>query len=148
MTLRCAGPSRQDPTAGFTLLEALVTVTVLVLIAAALAGFGGQPPAQHDDAVRAMVSTLRAARAEAVRTRAPVAVVFDAENRRYGIGTPDRENTVDIALVAQRAARMGDFPAIRFFPDGSSSGGVVNLNLEGQSAEITVRWVTGRISHE
>lgn len=148
MTMRRPEHCRRDPIAGFTLLEALVTVTVLVLIATALAGFGGRPPAQHDDAVRALIATLRSARAEAVRTRTPVAVVFDAETRRYGIGAPTRQTPANIALVAKRDVRTDDGPSILFFADGSSSGGVVRVSLDGQSAQITVRWITGRISHE
>ncbi|MEN9433536.1 MAG: hypothetical protein RLZZ422_1125, partial [Pseudomonadota bacterium] len=38
--------------------------------------------------------------------------------------------------------------AIRFYPDGSSTGGSVDVLYKGQSYKVNVEWVTGRVSIE
>ncbi len=34
---------------------------------------------------------------------------------------------------------------IRFYPDGSSTGGRVTLSLEGLQMRVDVEWLTGRV---
>ena len=35
---------------------------------------------------------------------------------------------------------------IRFFPDGSSTGGRITLTMQAQQAQVTVDWLTGQIA--
>ena len=35
---------------------------------------------------------------------------------------------------------------IRFFPDGSATGGRIGLALDGQQVEVVVDWLTGLVS--
>ena len=39
----------------------------------------------------------------------------------------------------------GDLAAIRFYPDGSSSGGSIELGAEGVGFQVTVDWLTGGV---
>ncbi|HPQ94516.1 MAG TPA: GspH/FimT family pseudopilin [Thiolinea sp.] len=36
--------------------------------------------------------------------------------------------------------------SVRFFPDGSSTGGSVELEANGQAFKINIEWITGRVS--
>jgi len=133
---------------GLTLLEMLVVIAVLLLVGAALAGFGGGGTGvSHDRVADRLVDTLREARAAAIATGRPVAVRLDPKGAAYGLGRmtalPDG---MALSWRTLRDARTDGTPAIRFFPDGSSSGGILRLTgPRGQDSRIEVRWITGRV---
>jgi general secretion pathway protein H len=101
---------------------------------------------------RDVAAGLRRARSAAIAGNAPVAFVLDVESRSYRIGTeaPVRL-TGDLALTintAQSELTGGTAGGIRFFPDGSATGGRIDLRGAGEraaGAAITVDWVTGRV---
>lgn len=132
---------------GLTLLELLVVIAVLAILAVGLPGLMARPP-DHAATVRELVGTLREARANAVFQGKPVDVVVDARSRRYGIGAPTEalpEGT-SLTLTSAREIRQVRLPAIRFFTDGSASGGRIVLVTGGRSDVIEIGWLTGRIS--
>lgn len=149
--------SRPNAEAGFTLLEMLVVLTILAAIAASVAGYGATLPRQHEDGVRELVSTLRLARAEAVRTGTPQTVAFDPETLRYGLNAlqeslpTTRLPTTRLPAESQlrirsiREARLGEHPAIRFFADGSSTGGEITITSGAKVSAFEVRWITGQV---
>ncbi|MEL6197105.1 MAG: GspH/FimT family pseudopilin [Pseudomonadota bacterium] len=146
---------------GLTLLELLVVIAILMIVAVSLPTLSGGAPT-HEQTVRAVSSTLVAARAEAVRRARPVRVVFDLAERRYGIvpieaAEPALEAALaetlpeDITLrltTAGEVAAPGDRPAILFMPDGSATGATVDLASPGRRSVLSVRWMTGTISRQ
>ncbi len=137
-----------DRTSGLTLLELLVTLSVLVVVVAAMAGFGRGGPPAFDTTLRELVSQLRETRAEAIRTGQITRLILDTKERRYG--RPGRlqalDSHIDLTVETLRDARTqkGD-PAILFFPDGSSSGGIIILSDASRTETISVRWLTGLV---
>ena len=133
---------------GLTLLELLVVISVMALIAVALPSVLARPAA-HGDTVRAVLADLRAARAEAVFAGTPVDMVLDIDRRRYGKGLADRnlpEGTEMTVTTAREITGPGRAPVIRFFPDGSASGGRIGVATGAQSDVIEVRWLTGGVA--
>ena len=56
---------------------------------------------------------------------------------------------LDIHLVTARSELVGDSEGgIRFYPDGSSTGGRIGLELSGDRAAINVEWSTGAVIME
>ncbi|HYC15532.1 MAG TPA: GspH/FimT family pseudopilin, partial [Stellaceae bacterium] len=54
---------------------------------------------------------------------------------------------VRASLLTAAGERIAEAAAgIRFFPDGSSTGGRVTLARDGRKIEIAVDWLTGRIA--
>jgi general secretion pathway protein H len=72
-----------------------------------------------------------------------VAVRFDLTHRRFGIGAPSLAFARGIEVAVESpAANVGE---IRFFPDGSASGGAVELGNRSGAARLTIDWLTGAV---
>ena len=138
--------------AGFTLLELMVVLAIIGLLAV-IAGprfAGALPGAELDSGARQLVSGLREARSRAVSRNRSVPFILGGGANRYSIGARGRsaalpENlgiTLWTGLTEVTGANQG---AIRFFPDGSSTGGRLELTGEGGKRVIAVDWLTGRV---
>jgi len=138
--------------AGVTMLESLVVLALIAL----LAGMSSQllrPPSARmrlESATRSFCATLRAARSRAIATNGEAAVVVDLFSKTYaspvgGVGQlpADALVTLDIASTQRLSDRTGAFT---FFPDGTSTGGDMALQLPEGRATIAVNWLTGEAS--
>ena len=138
--------------AGFTLIEVIVVLAVLSLGLALLALRG--PPRSAALEIRAaageMVQALRLARAQSIARNAPVRVVVDPARGAWALdGGPPRALPPGIVLalrVAETEALGNQLGAIRFAPDGSSTGGTIELADGHRRLQIGVDWLSGRVT--
>jgi general secretion pathway protein H len=140
---------------GFTLIE-LLAVLMVIAIAAGVAAthFGIR---QGADTLRAtayeLASRYRAARTAAIRQASEQAVTIDMASRMVSSGgaapalkIPETVSVVTETTATERgAARTA---AIRFFPNGASTGGRIRLETGRQAYEVHVNWLTGRVAVE
>jgi general secretion pathway protein H len=138
---------------GFTLLELLVVLVIIGLVLALIPGFmlRGQPGLDVDVAARALADALRETRSQAVLQNREQLFALDVEERLFRVGEQRASVQIDknIAITFQtaRSLLMSDtIGRIRFFPDGSATGGRIGLTLNGRHAEVLVDWLTGLIS--
>src|SRR5215467_2447621 len=149
-------PGRTKPVsvhgAGFTLIELLVALAVFGLALSLITGF--KPPWSRGLGLRATASELaaglRLARSEAILSNRPVVLDLDLTGHRYrvGTGTPrllPPNLSLELLTISGEAwsAREG---AIRFNPDGSSTGGRISLADGRRRIGVGVDWLTGRVS--
>ena len=134
---------------GFTLVELLITMAVIALIAslAAPAITDLSPTLRLRADAEALRGEFRAARADAIRSAAETTVEINLEDRRL-VRSAERERLlpdgVEIRLTAARRERTEHGAArVRFFPDGTSTGGALTLRSETTTATLTVDWFDG-----
>ncbi|MBK1702604.1 type II secretion system protein GspH [Thiococcus pfennigii] len=147
------GPSTvRRAAAGFTLMELLVVLALIAAVLAVTPPLIGQalPGVELKAAARRTVAGLRLARTEAIRSGRDAAFTLDVEGRSFRVDGDYRSGRLpkDIRVRLEAAERETDgdrMGAIRFFPDGSSTGGLIVLAREGRGYEVGVNWLTGAI---
>jgi len=144
---------REGRQRGFTLLELLVVLVIAATGYALVLQFAGSgvSGAQLKSAARSVAAGLRDARGRAIATQESVALDLDLEKRTFEVKGSGRERSLpqrldvklDTALAEVTGQRRG---AIRFYPDGSSTGGRVTLASGERKLLVDVDWLTGRVT--
>jgi general secretion pathway protein H len=138
---------------GFTLLELLVVLTIVAVILAFVPGFmlRGQPGLSVDVTARELADALRLARSHAMAQNRDQLFALDVEQHLFRIGgqrAPVQMNKeIEVTFQSARSEAVSEsIGQIRFFPDGSATGGRIGLSQDGQHAEVVVDWLTGLVS--
>lgn len=139
-------------TKGFTLIELLVVMAIVGIMVVSVASNigGGSPSTVLNGAAREVASALRYARGHAMTHRKESTFQFDLDENTYQVTdkakeyvlSKDIEVTLDVAQSQAQDSRRG---AIRFFPDGSSTGGRVTLEIGETKRQLDVNWLTGQV---
>jgi general secretion pathway protein H len=142
--------------AGFTLIEMIVVLAVLGLVAGLVLSRGPPRSAALEmrAAANAVAQTLRVARTRAIMSNQRVMVALDPRTAtlRVGVGAPRSlpagvtMSVITTADLASTGAGTAGPAGIAFLPDGSSSGGRVELATGTRHMQVGVDWLTGRVS--
>lgn len=121
---------------------ALLTVACTLLAAAASRGMAG---ARERQVPGDLLQELQVARLQAHRDQTRIAVNFDVESLCFWReGNPRRCLPANSQWRLQVAASIAGSPAaVHFYPDGSSTGGNIQLHVGGQASRINISWLTG-----
>jgi general secretion pathway protein H len=140
-------------TRGVTLLELLIVLVLMGLIAAmTIPIFGnGVSTTELKSAAREIAAGLRLARSQAIAQRTESVLVFDVAARAFNVPPDTRIHTIspkiDMKLYTAQRDIVGDnIGAIRFYPDGGSTGGRVTLASGERKFDVDVDWLTGRVA--
>lgn len=134
-------------------MELLVVLAILVvvltltppLVAAAF------PGVELKGAARQVAAGLRGARERALATRTDTTFEIDVEEHWFQVaGGTERRTQIPARLAlnlmtADQELSSESRGGIRFFADGSSTGGRVSVSYGDQGYDIGVDWLTGRI---
>ncbi len=141
--------------AGLTLVELLVTLTIVGLVAAVTAPSlsGSLDAARLRAASHELVAALRSVRHDAVSSRRESALVLDTASHDYWRAGEQRRLSVPEQTAISMTVAESEHPEptqgrIRFFPDGSSTGGTIRLERSNVHIRIVVAWLTGRTTVE
>lgn len=138
-------------TAGYTLLELLLVLTIIAGVLALAPPIFSQAVTANEPrtATRQIVAALRYARSEAVAARHPVGFTLDVEQHRYRLDNHpavELPQSLELTLVvADHEVKKGS-GAIRFFADGSATGGSIRLGNTAATYEVHVAWLTGQVT--
>jgi len=138
--------------AGFTLLEIIVVLAIGVAIYALLLGLPMRGASTSDlkAAARSLASGLRQAQTTAMVTRHDATLTLDLDAREFAV-SGDREprklpDGIDLKLYTAQSEVAGERKgAIRFYPDGSSTGGRITVAAGERKYLVDVDWLTGRV---
>lgn len=139
---------------GFTLVELLLVLIILTLLVAVVV-----PPLQLDAVDNArfrqtkqeIIAGLRFSRSKAINTQEVVSLAVNPADGRLRISDEDRKLHIpdDITLTMNTAPSeqlSENESAIRFFPDGSSTGVEFVFRQGERVSRISVDGLTGRVS--
>jgi len=153
--LEVGDPARRERRAarGFTLIELLVVLTVMALLATLATPMIRRtvPGFELHSAAEGLRSELRLARAEAIRDNRETWLLLDLDSRKYqrsdGARVQAMPPAIGLKLVTARREQIDETRGrIRFFPDGTSTGGTLQLFGEKRAYEVAVDWFDGRVS--
>ena len=136
---------------GFTMLEMLVAISIvgLLLAVAVPASFRFYESIQYRQAVRDVITTLASARYRAINSGRAQDVAIDpvANIIRFNDERKQLPDGFNIAVHTAREVNREREGVIRFYPEGGSSGGGIDLERPGGSGvRISVDWLMGRVS--
>ncbi|HEY4999697.1 MAG TPA: GspH/FimT family pseudopilin [Usitatibacter sp.] len=138
---------------GFTLLEVIVVLSLgAIIYAVVLSGpFGKASAADLKSAARTLASGLRTAQTTAMATRRDALLTLDLDSREF-VTTGEQQphklpDNIDLKLfTAQTEVTSERSGSIRFYPDGSSTGGRITVASGERKYLVDVNWLTGRVS--
>lgn len=138
--------------AGYTVIELLVVLAILAAVAGLVAPSFVRPAGNQDlmAATIDLAASLRLARAAARAGNAEQALVIDLAARRYwaaGVVPPRAISpALDLVVDVPDGERLpGAAGRLRFFADGSASGGTIGLRRGNHAASIVVDWLNGDV---
>jgi general secretion pathway protein H len=132
--------------AGFSLIETLVVLSIMALVSAAVLAAKPRTAAARINAeARSIAASLQLARSRARARNAEIVVGVDTQNGRFGIVDAMRQLPVgmEVSLTVAATERHGALGGVRFYPDGRSSGGEILLTYRGRTERVVVNWFTG-----
>jgi general secretion pathway protein H len=137
---------------GFTLLELLIVLVILgVTVTLAVPVFiRAMPGVEAKAAARDVAATLRAARSLAIAGNREITVAVDLDQRAVDVAGMRRQTIgagIGISLYTA-AEELIDRGAgrIRFYPDGTSTGGGVRLSAGERQYDVLVDWISGKVT--
>jgi len=108
--------------------------------------------AEARSATRQLVASLRYTRTRAIIDKSEQVFQLDTEKRSYQ--APGRKlvtlpQGVEVSITTARSEITSEaISGIRFFPDGGSTGGHIELLVNGREYRVNVAWLTGEASLE
>ena len=137
---------------GFSLLEVLLVLVMAGIIMGVVATSLSDGPVLRKSA-RDVAASLRHARSIAILQQMQVVWSMNIESKEFWTHGNDKGDQRDFhATVSAKintaasevvSSSQGN---IRFFPDGSSTGGSVELTAREQTYKVNVEWISGRVS--
>jgi general secretion pathway protein H len=134
---------------GFTLVELMVVMVIIALVMGLVATSISRSisGAESRVAARKLVAALRYTRTQAILKKSETVFLVDTEERNYQ--APGRKRVelpegMEVMLTTARSELTSEAAGgIRFFPDGGSTGGHVELIVNGREYRVDVAWLTG-----
>lgn len=144
--------SPNNKQAGFTLIEVIVVMVMIAVLAGMVAT--GMTDSLRKAKIRSvsknLVSAMRYTRGQAVVKHEQKTISFNVEDKTYQaprkkvVHIPD-EIEINVYTADSEVADESE-GSIRFFSDGSSTGGWVKLTHNNKIWKINVNWLTGEIA--
>ena len=99
---------------------------------------------------RQLAAGLRKARSDAVAHRHETVLTVDVESHQFQLSGDTQvyklPKSVGVKLfTAQSELVNGTTGAVRFFPDGGSTGGRISVSAHDRNYDVDINWLTGQV---
>jgi general secretion pathway protein H len=138
--------------AGFSLIELLVVLAIMALAVVAVPNIvAGLPGLRLRTAADDIVASLRELHERAILGAGMTELILEPKTRTYRLSTEARSRPLPPAVdeIGFRPVALSlpqPDARIRFYGDGSASGGTLRLRRGDRSVAISIDWLTGRVS--
>lgn len=140
------------PSQGFTLFEILIVLAMLSMAYALvppLFSVGGSTT-ELKAAARQLAAGLRKSRIQAISDKKEAVLTVDVNARRFQVMGESKSRSLPAKVqltvfTAQSEVSAENVAKIRFFPDGSSTGGRITLAMGARKFLVDVDWLTGKV---
>lgn len=138
---------------GFTLIELLMVIAIMAMMMSLVApNWRGGGKDDINVVARTLKADLRYARSIAISKGKPVQLTFDFASRQYAVTNRSTQRqipeAITMSLTLDRADITKQAGQIHFYPDGSSSGGVIAMHKGDNKLKITTTWFNGAVTLE
>lgn len=137
---------------GFTLFEILVVFIIFALILTIVPPFLPNVIAgsQTKTAARELAANLKKTRSLAITRQQEITLNLDVKNKTFTLDKKKKSLTIpdtsSLSIITARSEQLSETEGrIRFFPDGSSTGGQIKLAYKKKEYLIDINWLTGNI---
>lgn len=137
---------------GFTLFEILVVFVIFALVLSIV------PPllpnviasSKTKTATRELVANLKKTRSLAITRQQEMTLSLNIKKKTFAIDNKQTKLTLpdssSLSIISARSEQISEYEGrIRFFPDGSSTGGQIKLVHAKKEYLIDINWLTGHI---
>ncbi len=147
--LRCRLNNSQP--GGFTLLEMIIAIAIVALLLAVTVPSTQRmyQSMQYRESLRDVLAMLSTARREALDSGRPQDVRIEPYERRVSLNGEQRQLPEGFSIAVTAASELSDgaVAVIRFYPEGGSTGGDLDISSPtGRGVRITVDWLMGSVS--
>lgn len=143
--------ARPSDSQGVSLIEMLLVIGLIGLTSALAVGFlgSGFDGIRLRRAGKELTTQLRYTRTLAIATGQPQLFTIDPQQRQWRAPNGHHggfSQSIHVRFTGARQVQVEQHHgAIRFFPDGASSGGRIELSLKQGGWRIDVLWMTGEV---
>lgn len=138
---------------GFTLVELLTSIVIMsMLMLIAIPMFRGDMTKDVNMVASNVASHLRYARSKSIASAKIVTVDIDFDNRTVTVSGTKKvvriPKEIEARLILDQAAFTSNSASLQFYPNGASSGGIIELHDERKKVSVTTSWLHGGVTIE
>ena len=136
---------------GFTMLELLAAITIvgILLTVAVPSSARFFESMQYQRSVRDVITLLASARHRAISSGSAQDVVVKPQSNMLTLNEESIQlpAAVNLTVHSAREVNRGNAGVIRFYPEGGSSGGDIEIERPGRGGvKISVDWLVGTVT--
>lgn len=137
---------------GFTLLELMIVLVIAAIMMTVVPPMisSALPGAELKSAARKVAAGLRYARNKSLSSDEETILMLDLESKQFNVSGKKKNyqlhKDLDLTLLTAESEMVAEYRgAIRFFPDGGSTGGRISLSTGKRKFAVDVDWLTGKV---
>jgi general secretion pathway protein H len=143
------GKSNLNSLKGFSLTELLVVLTIVSILAASISYLTINRQETLNAVTTKIVQNIRMIQQRAIQNDQPYQIEINLGNNSLHFVDQVIELSGDVSVTVRTAENQlidRDIAGMTFYPDASSSGGVITLETDEEIYEISVIWISGKIT--